>query len=344
MARLGKVLVQVVSLASLLAACDDDSGQCYGDGIRIVRDVPLAESGAGGAGGAGDGAGGADGQDCAIHCRAEETCEIIEAPQRLARCTSYTDAGPIDCPPPGVSIGRRPEGVVAPNFAVAESLGAFFARVAHLEAASIHAFARLSRELRARGAGDSLAQRARAAARDEVRHARLMSRLAKRYGARVPRVELEPFRARSLFELARENEVEGCVRETLGAVVALWQAEHAATAELRELFAGIARDEIEHAELAWQLRAWLYGQLSPNKRRELAATHRAAVAALQSELGVEPPPAWQSLAGLPSSATALRLLALMTARLKPVSLRAARSEPGRRRSSQRRARSTGVVS
>jgi hypothetical protein len=262
----------------------------------------------------------------------------------LARCTSYPDAGPVDCPPPGVSIGRRPAGVVAPNFADAESLGAFFARVAHLEAASIHAFVRLGCELRARGAGDSLAQRARAAARDEVRHARLMSRLAKRYGVRVPRVELEPFRARSLFELARENEVEGCVRETFGAVVALWQAEHAATAELRELFTGIARDETEHAELAWKLRAWLYGQLSPSERRELTAAHRAAVAALQSELGLEPPPAWQSVAGLPSSATALRLLALMTARLKPVSLRPARSEPGRRRSSQRRARSTGVVS
>jgi hypothetical protein len=345
MARLGRVLVQVVSLASLLSACeDDDNGKCAGAPVLIVRDVPIAWGGGAGAGGAAmdDGAGGAEAQDCARYCRPDETCELVEVPQRAARCASFSDPGPIDCPPPGVAIGRRPQGVVAPEYAETQSLGAFFARVAHLEAASIHAFVRLSRELAAHGAGQSLVRRARAAARDEVRHARQMSRLARRYGAQVPRVELEPLRGRSVFELALENEVEGCVRETFGAVVALWQAEHAATAELRELFAGIARDETEHAELAWQLRAWLYEQLSPRERDELAAAQRTAFAGLQAELGVEPPPAWRSVAGLPSAATAQHLLKLLGVRLRSRSLRSTHSESGHHQSSRRRAQSTGA--
>jgi hypothetical protein len=91
--------------------------------------------------------------------------------------------------------------------------------MAHLEAASIHPFARLRRELNTHGASPELLALVHQAARDEVRPARQMSALARGHGASVPRVELAPFRvrSRSRFELACENEIEGCVRETASA-------------------------------------------------------------------------------------------------------------------------------
>jgi hypothetical protein len=196
-------------------------------------------------------------------------------------------------------------------------LGAFFAKVAHLEAASIHAFVQLGHELRTHGAGDALLRRTRKAARDEVRHASQMSRLAKRYGARVPRPHLQRLRlhSRSLLELARENEIEGCVRETFGAMVALWQSEHAVTAELRAVFAQIAQDEIAHAELAWQLRAWLCARFGEQERAELDAVQRTAVVALGCELASEPPVTWRKVAGLPDAPTASRMLSLLAEQL-----------------------------
>jgi hypothetical protein len=148
-----------------------------------------------------------------------------------------------------------------------------------------------------------------------VRHAARLSSWAKRYGASVPRPRLSELRPRSLFDLARENEVEGCVRETFGALVASWQAEHAATAELRSLFASIARDEIAHSELAWQLRAWLRSRLDERERAELDEVQRGAFATLRGELAAEPSAVWCQIAGLPDAAGSARLLSLLVEQL-----------------------------
>ena len=66
------------------------------------------------------------------------------------------------------------------------------------------------------------------AAVEEIDHTRRTALLAQRFGAepRVPGVEARPLRTR--FELALDNAVEGCVRETYGALVATWQAGHVA--------------------------------------------------------------------------------------------------------------------
>src|SRR6185295_19226548 len=131
-----------------------------------------------------------------------------------------------------------------------------FARAAWLEAASIHAFRRLVRELRAHGAPDELVLAARSAAKDEARHARLMARLATRFGAKVPRVEWTDRGIRDVEAIARENAVEACVGETYGALAAAWQGEHAPHAEVRDVMRAIAPDELRHAALGWAVDAW----------------------------------------------------------------------------------------
>ena len=60
-----------------------------------------------------------------------------------------------------------------------------------------------------------------------------------------PRVEALPTRA--LGVVAIENAVEGCVRETFGALIASWQAEHARDPGIKRLMRSIARDETRHA-------------------------------------------------------------------------------------------------
>jgi hypothetical protein len=181
----------------------------------------------------------------------------------------------------GCAIGRRPEGLlcaVAPR--AAGALGRYFASAAHLEAASVFAFDRLARELSALEAPIELVQRARRAALDEIRHARIVSRLAERFGgvAAAPSIARETPRTR--FAVALENAIEGCVRETFGALVAWHQALAARDPVVREAMREIAEDETRHAELAWAIAAWLHPQLSAAEREQLAAARALAFAQL----------------------------------------------------------------
>ena len=50
------------------------------------------------------------------------------------------------------------------------------------------------------------------------------------------------------------------MRETWGAACAVTQGERAADPELRRTMRGIARDELGHATLSWDLAAWLSGK------------------------------------------------------------------------------------
>jgi len=173
--------------------------------------------------------------------------------------------------------------------------------MAHLEAASVFAFGRLARELEVHDAPRRLRRSALRAARDEVRHARIVTDLARRAGAVVPEPRIREPRERSLVAMAVENAVEGCVRETFGAAVALAQSMAAADPRLRAALRGIARDEMRHAELAWRVAAWLEGRLTARERaRVTKARNRAARGlvrhatrrvhpALIADLGLPPP-------------------------------------------------------
>lgn len=217
---------------------------------------------------------------------------------------------------PNCAIGRRPFGLTSDGRSGCDdALGRHFAVAAHLEAASVDAFSRLKDELALHGAPAALRGAAVLAALEEVRHAHVTSALAARFGAEVAPPVVEPRPLRGLFEVALDNAVEGCVRETYGALVAHHQATHAQDAQIREVLRRIADDETRHAELSWDLAAWAEAKLPAGDVQRLRDAQRAAVQQLRDELSAPVDPALVEAAGLPDSASALQMLDVMLAGL-----------------------------
>jgi hypothetical protein len=242
-----------------------------------------------------DGGGGADvtprvdeglpGSFCTPVCGFPSVCEIetIDGDTATLVCIAE-DAGP------GCGTGRRPEGLDP-----ATSPG-MFAEMARLEAASVEAFRRLRAELASHGAPRRLLRACSRAMRDEVRHARIMGALALRRGERVELPSIAPARARSLEAMAVENVVEGCVRETWGALVATRDARTHSNPAVRAAMKRIAPDETRHAALAWSISSWLEPRLTRSAservrqarleeaRRIATSTHDEAATLLASTL------------------------------------------------------------
>ena len=208
----------------------------------------------------------------------------------------------------GYGLGRRPEGLVEDDATEYDgSLGAFFARCAELEAASVPAFARLASELAAWSAPPPLVRAAERSALEELRHAEQMSALASRFGRSPNAVTVRPPNARSLRDLAEENAVEGCVHESFGALLALWQSRTSTDPVVRDALTSIARDETRHAALSKRVDHWAQAQLSPEERRHIDAARARAVDAL-CERGFDPVrDELRSVAGLPDEAARVRL-------------------------------------
>ncbi len=114
------------------------------------------------------------------------------------------------------------------------------------------------------------------------------------------------------MDVALENVVEGCVRETFGAAVAAHQAVAASDPDVRELMAAIADDEAGHAVLAFRVRAWADGQLTRAGRHQVAAAARSAIETLASADRYVTPTLIRQ-AGLPSSALSQRFVAELRA-------------------------------
>jgi hypothetical protein len=216
---------------------------------------------------------------------------------------------------PNCAIGRRPAGLVARPEPVGapldgiRALARFFAEAAHLEAASVFAFDRLAEELVMLGAPRALVDAALTSREDEVRHARMTRTMAKRFGGSVTAPVIETDEAeRSPFAIALENAVEGCVRETYGALVAHWQAAHAEDRGIAAAMRAIADDETRHAGLAWEVAAWLEPRLGEDERRAVAAARAHALAALRAELRASVDASLVSIAGMPRPDDALALL------------------------------------
>lgn len=194
--------------------------------------------------------------------------------------------------------GRRPLGHVEAAV-VGEDVASYLARCAHLEAASVIAFEELAGQLRGLAAPAELVRRCVAAAVEERRHAAVLGGLAEARGARVPRVEARGGGA-SLRAIALHNAVEGCVHEAWAAVEAAWQAMHASDAELRAAMSTIAVEEARHAQLAWDLHAWLLAQLDAEGREAVGSAQRAAIAGLPAVAAGDASPAEL---GMPDRAT-----------------------------------------
>jgi hypothetical protein len=172
-------------------------------------------------------------------------------------------------------FGRRPQGFADAEH-VTDDLGATFAEIARLEAASVIAFRTLARELAFHRAPKRLVRAAERAARDEIRHARAMSALARRHGARVVADEIAAPSMRDLETIARENAVEGCVHETWGALLAHRQSTEAVDPVVRAVMKRVARDETRHAALGWQVAAWANARLDRSARDRVARARREA--------------------------------------------------------------------
>ena len=213
-------------------------------------------------------------------------------------------------PNPQCAIGRRPAGLLpAAPCASPSAVTRYWTEAARLEAASVAAFRRLRRELRLHGAPRPLLDAARRAAREEIAHARMVSRLARTFGAEPEPVRISPLPLRDLETVAIENAIEGCVRETYGALVSFWQARAAGDPKVREVYARIAEDELSHAALAWRVAAWIEDRL-PAQARERVRTARAeAIDTLVSELEQDVGSELTLLAGVPEPKTALALAA-----------------------------------
>lgn len=168
--------------------------------------------------------------------------------------------------------GRRPEGFV-------ETEHERWARMAELEAASVHAFDVLAEELHELGAPKRLIGRAVRAAGDEVRHARMVGALAGTSPELVKPIQ----RRRTAEEIAVENVVEGCVRETFGAAIAQLEARLHPDARVRAVMSAIFPDEEQHAELAHDVHSWLMPKLSAAAQRRVAAARSRALDELRAE-------------------------------------------------------------
>jgi hypothetical protein len=206
-------------------------------------------------------------------------------------------------------VGRRPAGLAtAAPFGNMAPLAAFFARVAHLEAAAVLAFQHVARELCAYRAPARLIADTQRAIRDELCHARLMGRLALKLGGEPEPPALEALPVRPLPQAALDNAVEGSLRETFGALVGTYQSMRAASPGVRRLLNDVAADERRHAALSWRLERWFSKRLSLATQREIQGAKHAALKQLRDEWSSDPPKALMKHAGLPGAAHAQRML------------------------------------
>jgi hypothetical protein len=156
-----------------------------------------------------------------------------------------------------------------------------WARDGAYEHASVASFARFVLELLAVGAPPELVLAGQAALADEVRHARACFGLASAYagtpvGPGPLAVEGSLAGPCDLAALAGATAVEGCINETIAALVASTAAELADDPAVRSRLTAIAADERRHAALAWRTVAWALGRGDAAVREAVARAFACA--------------------------------------------------------------------
>ena len=124
-------------------------------------------------------------------------------------------------------------------------------------------------------------------------------------GAEQDRARLAPqavWTVRPLAAIALENAREGCVLEAYAALETLHQAKLAASPLVRRELRRVAQDELAHAQLAFDLQAWLHQELTSAEREACDQLLDTTLAELERQ-----PPASPRDSGLPSAATARAL-------------------------------------
>lgn len=334
-----------------LSACELLCADVIGDGIALVScgpstaahgdpdarglvDAPAGGGGSGstGPGGSESGDSGSGGSSTGAGSTGDDATSTAGEPTSGEPTTTAgdtddatTDGGALvtivcTIDPMGCDVGGRLSAALSTSGRTdaVHGTAAWFASMAHAEAASVVSFVRLAAALASHGAPAELVAAARDAARDEARHARIMRAGAQLRGVTPQRPRHTPAApisasAAGLEALAVDNAVEGCVHETWAALVILWQARHAPDAALRADLAAIAADEVRHAELAWAIDRWVCAQLTPAARARVEqARMRAATALLRAaERARAPLPE----VGIPHGADARRLVEALHAAL-----------------------------
>jgi hypothetical protein len=129
-----------------------------------------------------------------------------------------------------------------------------------LEHASVASFSRFSLELLSLGAPPELLSESHRAALDEIEHARLCFAVVEYVSGEAigpGALELRDLAlSGDLADVAVTAVREGCVGETLAALVAREQLARTRDSMIRATLDKIAEDESRHAELAWRFVAW----------------------------------------------------------------------------------------
>ncbi|WP_394833648.1 hypothetical protein LVJ94_44795 [Pendulispora rubella] len=202
---------------------------------------------------------------------------------------------------------RRPSGYSG-NLVNAREVGEYFALRSELQEASVLAFRLLATDLESHRAPAALVRAAKRAGRDDERHAQMTASLARRHGASTAVPKLERPSPRPIEDVAIENAVEGCVRETFLALISSRQAETAKDDTIRAAMKTIARDESEHAALAWTLASWLEPRVVGDARARYGKAARTAIQDLRTEAYAPYPEPLRRVVGLPSVRDALALI------------------------------------
>ncbi len=141
------------------------------------------------------------------------------------------------------------------------ALAEYWSDNARAEHSSIAGFHRFALDLLAHGAPPELLDRCVRAAADELAHARICYALASHYAGEalgpgpMPLGSSAPI-ASTLVELAVSTAREGCLSETSAAWLAYEMASATTDPAVRAALEQIAREEAEHAELAWMTLRW----------------------------------------------------------------------------------------
>lgn len=211
----------------------------------------------------------------------------LTAAVRRGDAGGWRAEGPAPC-----LAAERDTGAPALSAAQRGALAEAWTRDALMEHASVASFARFSLDLMAAGAPAELIEAAHRAALDEVRHARLCLALASAYGGEPIEPAAFPLGgsvqiAASLGALAAAAAAEGCIGETLAAVLAAEQLARASDPAVRAALAMIAEDEARHAELAFRTVAWALRSGGDEVRVAVAAVFAEAERHLPALEGVE---------------------------------------------------------
>lgn len=179
--------------------------------------------------------------------------------------------------------GRFTDGAPLPATLAPITTAKYFERCAHFEWVSVSSFRRLASELSVHGAPSNLIHRARSFAYDEVRHTQQMEALVSEAGGNVvARARVSPLPIRPLLEMALENAIEGCVRETFGALIACVRAKRAHSPLVREIMNEIADDESRHSELGFEILEWSRAQLSAEENVYINVALESAIVDLET--------------------------------------------------------------